>query len=108
MGSVTAILANNMKKARKTAGFSQLELSNRTGLSLGYIGDLEEGKKFPSARTIEVICDALHVKPFQLFLEEPEDGLVPEKYRMLTELKNELREKIGAEVDDLVNKYLDL
>ncbi len=108
MQTVNDILADNMRKARKNLGLSQLDLAVQSGLSIGYIGDLEAGKKFPSGRTIELLCDALHVRPYQLFLEEPETRPAPDRYQLLTSLRNELREKLGAEVDDLVNKYLDL
>lgn len=52
---------------RRKKGLSQLELSKRSGVSYGYISELENNLKSP---TIDVICrlaKALECKPEELF-----------------------------------------
>ena len=60
----------NLKKYRKEKNFSQMKLAEKCNTSTSYIGEIEIGRKFPSIEMIESICQALEVKPYQLFLEE--------------------------------------
>ena len=59
-----------MKKYRKEKSYSQMKLAEKCDTSTSYIGEIEIGRKFPSIEMIESICQALEIKPYQLFLEE--------------------------------------
>jgi len=48
-------------------------LAERSDLSVSYVGEIEVAVKWPSAENLERLSRALHVKPYQLFLE-PADG----------------------------------
>jgi transcriptional regulator with XRE-family HTH domain len=67
-------LAANMKTLRTRWGLSQSELAERSDLSVSYVGELEMGLKWPQADNIERLAKALHVKPYQFFLD-PTDTL---------------------------------
>jgi transcriptional regulator with XRE-family HTH domain len=62
-------LVTNLKVLRRRWGYSQAELAERAGLSVGYIGELETGGKWPAAEKIESLAAALQVKAYQLFLD---------------------------------------
>jgi transcriptional regulator with XRE-family HTH domain len=62
-------LVANLKALRRRWGYSQADLAERSGLSVGYVGELEIGGKWPSADKIESLAEALRVKPYQLFLD---------------------------------------
>ena len=62
-------LASNLKALRQRWGFSQAELAERAEVSVSYVGEIETGEKWPSAEVLERLSAALHIKPFQLFLE---------------------------------------
>ena len=49
---------------------SQLDLASRADLAPNFINDIENGKKWVSAKTIAKLCTALHIEPFQFFLSE--------------------------------------
>lgn len=67
-------LAANLKSLRLRWGFSQAELAELSGLSVSYVGEIEVSVKWPSAENLEKLAKALHVKPYQLFLD-PQDAL---------------------------------
>ena len=67
-------LAANLKSFRTKWGYSQAQLAERAELSVSYIGEIEVMVKFPSAEALEKLANALHVKPYQLFLD-PSDAL---------------------------------
>ncbi len=71
----------NLRRIRRSRSLTQIALADRAGISYGYIGDIEAGKKFPSATTLQKLCDALEVEPHQLFIPEGprEDGFISSK-----------------------------
>ena len=68
--NLRSIFISNMKKYRKEKSYSQMKLAEKCDTSTSYIGEIEIGRKFPSIEMIESICQALEIKPYQLFLEE--------------------------------------
>ncbi len=60
------IVAKNIRKYRKKAGFSQEELAANCGLHRTYIGAVERGERNLSIKNIEIIAKALSIRPSQL------------------------------------------
>ncbi|MDR0302434.1 MAG: helix-turn-helix domain-containing protein [Treponema sp.] len=70
MTDVHTLLAQNIKKYRQVLGISQSELAERVNCSLTLIGNIEIKKRFPSSKNIDLLAQALGVKPADLFAEE--------------------------------------
>ncbi|MDR2717135.1 MAG: helix-turn-helix transcriptional regulator [Treponema sp.] len=70
MTGVHTLLAQNIKKYRQFLGISQSELAERINCSLTFIGNIEVKKRFPSSKNIDLLAQALGVKPADLFAEE--------------------------------------
>lgn len=51
-------IGENIKKARKQANLTQVELSKLTNLSRSYIGDIEKDRYNPSLSTLKAIAKA--------------------------------------------------
>ena len=64
------LFSKNLKRLRTEANVSQLTLANQIKLSHNFINDMENGKKWASAKTIAKLAWALQVEPFQFFLSE--------------------------------------
>ncbi len=105
MTRIKELLRKNIKERRKTLGYSQMDLAEHCGVSTSYIGEIEIGRKFPSADTLQKISDALGLRPSQLFFED-DDWKVFKKYTLLTDLSMELQEKITEDVKETVKKYI--
>ena len=67
MTNLRSLLANNIKKRRKTLGISQSVLAEKVGTSNHYIGQIEQCKKFPSSEMLERIATALEMDSPELF-----------------------------------------
>ena len=60
------LVGDNCVRLRKARGWTQEELSERSGLSQQYLSDLERGKRNPTIVTIYEIAVALKVSHIDL------------------------------------------
>jgi transcriptional regulator with XRE-family HTH domain len=67
-----------IKQIRNHFGISQVELSERTGISQTSISQIESGVKNPSKRTIKTICKEFEIPEAILYVMGMEDLDVPE------------------------------
>lgn len=94
-------LVRNMKLHRKLLGISQMELAERAGISPGFVGEIEMGRKFPSGEMLEKIAKALGLKPYKLLMgpEDFADALGPEAAYDTAE---NLKKRLEKELDDFI------
>jgi CheY-like chemotaxis protein len=60
-------LGSAIRERRKSLGFTLSNMSERTGVSLGYLSQIELGKNSASIETLYRICLALGIKMSELF-----------------------------------------
>ena len=60
-------VGERIRTIRKTRGFTQETLAERTGLQSTYISDVERGDRNISLETLEKIIEALEIEAFDLF-----------------------------------------
>jgi CheY-like chemotaxis protein len=60
-------LGGAIRERRKNLGFTLSNMSERTGVSLGYLSQIELGKNSASIETLYRICLALGIKMSELF-----------------------------------------
>jgi transcriptional regulator with XRE-family HTH domain len=72
MTDVHTLLARNLKKYRQLLGLSQAALAEKINSSTTFIGNIEICKRFPSSKNLDLLVNALGVKPADLFAEEEE------------------------------------
>ncbi len=56
-------LGAEIRRLRKSRGFTQEELSNKAGYHYTFLGHIERGNKAPSLETLGKIAKALRVRP---------------------------------------------
>jgi XRE family transcriptional regulator, fatty acid utilization regulator len=64
-----------LKQIRLDQGFTPLELSKRSGISISYLNEIEKGKKYPKAEKIEMLSKVLGVNYTELASLEVENKL---------------------------------
>lgn len=69
MTRIQQLLAENLRRERKRAGYSQEKLAELVELSPKYISSLEGGGRFPSPDTIQRIVDCLGLEPYELLID---------------------------------------
>ncbi len=98
MTDIQRILLTNIKKYRSRLNYSQMKLAELCGVSTSFIGEIEIGRKYPSARTLQGIIKALEVKPYKLFMDVDDlDDF--DKEGLLSDLKEKITHQIANEID---------
>ena len=64
------IVGENIRRIRQKRGITQEELALMSGLSQGYINQLESGKRKFTQKTLCVIAEALNLPLYTFFKEE--------------------------------------
>ncbi|MFZ1242659.1 MAG: helix-turn-helix transcriptional regulator, partial [Candidatus Saccharimonas sp.] len=70
-------MINPMQTRRKELGLTQLDIVQRTGLSIGCISQTENGNSTPRARTAALIANALELPVGKLFRKTSSSGRPP-------------------------------
>lgn len=91
MTDVRVLLARNMKRCREILGLSQMKLADRVGCSTTLIGNIEIGKRFPSAENLNKIAAALDIPPSELFAE---NSAAIDRMQTTQELRARLEKKV--------------
>lgn len=107
------IVGDNIRKLRLKAGLTQEELALKSGLSQGYINQLESGKRKFTQKSLELIADALSIPLVELFREEGNQHVqaVAEKsagYKKKRPYRREFLALLNELPEDIVEHYLTL
>lgn len=85
-----------------------MKLAEKANLSVGYICDLESGRRWGTPETFAKLADALNINPFELLLpaassaQESED--LNKKREILANFSQSLRENITSAVDKAITE----
>ena len=92
-----------MKRNRILLGITQAELAEKAGISVGYVGEVEMGRKFPSPEKLERIARALDSRPFRLLMgpEDVTDAMGPDA---VYETAEKLKQRLSNEIDEFVKE----
>ena len=71
------LVGDNIRGLREKEGITQEGLALKSGLSQGYINQLENGKRRYTQKTLELIADALSVPVIELFKDTSQRADVP-------------------------------
>lgn len=63
----------NLKAARIRAHLSQLKLAEQAGLSVGYVCDLENGRRWGTPDTFSRLARALNIRPYELLVPSKDE-----------------------------------
>jgi transcriptional regulator with XRE-family HTH domain len=106
-----ALLAHNIKTARKKMGLSQEKLAELIDVSTQTINDIERRRSWISDKTAVRLAGALELELFQLFTPVLEQGKMDKGFsleQLVVNLKQDLKSDISAYIDARFNKFLNL
>ena len=81
MANLHTLFIANLKAARKRRNMTQANLAEEADVSIGFIGDIETGRTYPSFQTLEKLAEVLEMEPYELLLP-PEHTLPLKKTRI--------------------------
>lgn len=99
------IFTENLRKYRLINKMTQMQLAEAADLSVGFLCDLESGKKWGTLETMAKLANALHIKPYQLLMAEEEKNTTVNIYEDLSNLSENLKKSIETNIRDLIQKY---
>lgn len=73
MSAAASIFARNVRRARERLNANQSELAEKAEISSNYVGEIERGEKWPSPKVLDQLCQALDLRPWQLFFDDSVD-----------------------------------
>jgi transcriptional regulator with XRE-family HTH domain len=107
------IVGDNIRRLREAARLTQEELALKSGLSQGYVNQLESGKRRYTQKSLELIAGTLAVAVIDFFREEEAKDVpgVAEKivkYERKRPARKELLSLLERLPDHIVEHYLTL
>lgn len=104
------IVGSNIRKFRSIAGITQEKLALMSGLSQGYINQLESGKRNYTQKSLELIADAMSTPIIEFFREAKDEfSTVSEKessYQKKRSYKKEFIQLLNDLPESVVVRYL--
>jgi transcriptional regulator with XRE-family HTH domain len=82
----------NIRAARKAAKISRAVAAERAGISVGYLGEVERGERWPRLNVTRAIARAIGVSPARFFEFEDKEAGTPIE-RLNSTLKNRTTEQ---------------
>jgi transcriptional regulator with XRE-family HTH domain len=79
-----------VKQLRQKKNLSFAELSEKTGMSVSYLNEIEKGKKYPKEDKIATLSAVFGVPPSLLISQEVDEGLAPVLDLLQSNFLNEL------------------
>ncbi|WP_236976429.1 MULTISPECIES: transcriptional regulator ClgR [Mycobacterium] len=95
---VREVIGDVLRGARTSQGRTLREVSDSARVSLGYLSEVERGRKEPSSELLNSICDALQVPLSQVLIDAGE--------RMAGEERSSARLDAGAATIDVSTKVV--
>ena len=101
---IRCIFGSNLKRYRNYRKFSQAELAEKLNISIPFLSDVENGRKWISPMTLVKFSSALNIEPYELF--KPENALSPEITTALTNWSTDIVEAVTQTVEHIQTCYL--
>ncbi len=103
------LFSSNLKELRVQANLSQMKLAEKADLSVGYICDLESGRRWGTPETFSKLAVALDVSPFELLLpKEMEVSASDIQFRrnFASKVNKAMQKNLRTALDDAVSKAM--
>ena len=87
---IKKVFTSNIRKYRNLNKMTQMELAIEADISVGFLCDIESGKKWGTLETMAKLAKALRVKPYQLLVPEDDKNETIDIHEDLTGLSADL------------------
>jgi transcriptional regulator with XRE-family HTH domain len=98
------MLSKNIKRYRGYRKLSQGELAEKLDISVPFLSDIENGKKWVSPRTLAKMADTFNVEAFELL--RPEHDLPDNAVNILEKYTAEIYSNFGKALDGIRDEYI--
>ncbi|MDR2596140.1 MAG: helix-turn-helix transcriptional regulator [Treponema sp.] len=99
-----AILSANLKRYRNYRKFTQEEMAEKMEISIPFLSDVENGRKWVSPATLVKLADVLGVEPHELF--KPQQNFSPAMKITLDKWSEEIIDSVTKTVKNIQKHYI--
>jgi transcriptional regulator with XRE-family HTH domain len=97
-------LSQNVKRFRGYRKLSQAEFAEKVDISIPFLSDIENGKKWVSPTTLVKIADALNIEVYELL--KPEAIIPDNAVNILEKYTADIHQVFEETLNDLQNRYV--
>jgi len=97
------ILSQNIKRFRSYRNLSQAEFAEKVDISIPFLSDIENGKKWGSPATLIKIADALNIETYELL--KPETIIPDNAENILEKYTADIYRTFGDALNNLQQNY---
>ena len=98
------ILSTNLKKFRVQHNYTQAKFAEMIDISIPFLSDIENGKKWISPATFAKMAGALEIEAYELL--KPERRMPDNVGKLLKEYTSDINSEIGKIIEKLYNFYI--
>ncbi|MCL2067944.1 MAG: helix-turn-helix domain-containing protein [Treponema sp.] len=99
-----AILSQNIRRFRGYRKLSQADFAEKVDISIPFLSDIENGKKWLSPTTLVKIADALNINVYELL--KPETIIPDNAVNILEKYTADIYQIFGDALNNIQNDYL--
>jgi transcriptional regulator with XRE-family HTH domain len=99
-----AVLSANLKRYRNYRKLSQAELAEKLNISIPFLSDVENGRKWVSPATLVKFANALGIEPHELF--KAAEAVSPAVALALDKWSDEVVQAVTMTVNNIKDYYL--
>jgi len=98
------ITSQNIKRIRGCRKFSQAEFAEKIDISIPFLSDIENGKKWGSPATLVKIANALNIEVYELF--RPETVIPDNAANIIEKYTADIYSNFGDTLINIQNRYI--
>jgi transcriptional regulator with XRE-family HTH domain len=97
------IVQTNIKRYRNYRKWTQAELAEKLDISINFLSDIENGKRWISPASMVKFASVLKIEPFELF--KPADTPLPSVSALFSKYNDEVVQVVSASLKQVYSYY---
>ena len=99
-----AVLSQNIRRFRNYRKLSQVDFAEKINISIPFLSDIENGKKWVSPATLVKMSDALNIEAYELL--KPETIIPDNAVNILEKYTADIYQLFGNALNNIQHKYV--
>jgi len=99
-----AVLSQNIRRFRSYRKLSQADFAEKIDISIPFLSDIENGKKWVSPTTLVKMAEALNIETYELL--KPESVIPDNAVNILEKYTADIYQVFGDALNDIQRNYI--
>jgi len=98
-----AIVQTNIRRYREYRQWTQAQFAEKLDISINFLSDIENGKKWISPASMVKFANVLNIEPYELF--KPADAPAPAVSALFSKYNNEVVKAVSESLEQVYRYY---